>query len=95
MSTDWRLDALLKKISNDVKEYVSSCNQTSAKNDESPSVIDIDEVCSLCRMAKSSIYAMVRKGTFPSPIKMSSRRSVWVYSEIIQYINAKLGSRVK
>ncbi|HEN9559530.1 helix-turn-helix transcriptional regulator [Acinetobacter baumannii] len=38
----------------------------------------------------SSIYAMMAKGQFPKPIKLSERRVAWIESEIDQWIYERI-----
>jgi prophage regulatory protein len=36
-------------------------------------------------LRKSAIAALIAEGKFPSPIKLSSRRNVWLKSEILSW----------
>ncbi len=50
-----------------------------------PVLIRIARVMELTGFARSTIYFLVRKGTFPKPIKSSMRASTWIESEIYAY----------
>jgi len=39
------------------------------------------------------LYAACKEGQFPKPIKLSSRRNVWILSEIIEYQEGLARSR--
>jgi prophage regulatory protein len=43
-------------------------------------------------LGKSSIYAGIKKGTFPPPIKLGERASGWLEAEISNWIEARITS---
>lgn len=62
---------------------------------ESPSRQEIrfmrlPEVLALCGKSRSSIYAAIKKGEFPAPVKLSTRSSAWVRSEILAWAESRV-----
>jgi prophage regulatory protein len=52
-------------------------------------VLSLAEVCIKCGLSKSTLYAAIKAGTFPKPLKLTERRSAWLLSEIDAWIEAK------
>lgn len=48
-------------------------------------IIRIKEVVSITGLSRSSIYAAIKQGTFPSQLKLSRRSSGWLESEVIEW----------
>ncbi len=55
-------------------------------NKQKVRLIRIIEVMDKVGIARSTIWYMVKKGTFPKPRKLSPRVTVWVESEIDEFI---------
>ncbi|TAM01118.1 MAG: AlpA family phage regulatory protein [Paraburkholderia sp.] len=55
-------------------------------------LIKKSEVKSLTGMSPAYMYALVKKGLFPSPIK-NGRSSFWVYGEVIEWIELRRKER--
>lgn len=49
-------------------------------------LIRIQEVMDKVGITRSTVWYMVKKGTFPKPRKLSPRVTVWVDAEIDEYI---------
>lgn len=49
-------------------------------------LIRIQEVMNKVGIARSTVWDMVKKGNFPKPRKLSPKVTVWVESEIDDYI---------
>jgi prophage regulatory protein len=47
--------------------------------------IRLKEVLAICGKSRSSVYEAIRRGKFPSPIKLHGRSSAWIESEILQW----------
>jgi predicted DNA-binding transcriptional regulator AlpA len=47
--------------------------------------IRLKEVLSICGKSRSSVYASIKNGNFPAPIKVGGRSSAWVKSEVLQW----------
>ncbi len=43
------------------------------------------EVCRLLGIGKTKLYALVRAGTFPKPVSLGWRTSVWLASEVASW----------
>jgi prophage regulatory protein len=56
-------------------------------------LIRIDEVQHICGLSRSSIYASIQKGEFPSQVKLSHKSSAWVYSEVLAWVNTRVALR--
>jgi len=41
-------------------------------------------------LPKSTIYALIKKGQFPAPIKLSERNSGWLESEIDSWVSERV-----
>lgn len=52
-------------------------------------LLRIKEVCHKVGLAKSTIYAMMREGRFPKPVKFTAKISTWRLSEINAYIKGE------
>lgn len=48
-------------------------------------IIRIREVIAMTGLSRSSIYAAIKQGTFPAQLKLSTRSSGWLESEIIEW----------
>lgn len=56
----------------------------------------LPEVLALCGKSRSSIYAAIKRGEFPAPVKLSSRSSAWIKSEIAAWAEERVkASRLK
>jgi len=45
--------------------------------------LNFDQVSSLTGLKRTSIYALIKQGIFPKPVKMGPRCSRWKYGEVI------------
>ena len=59
---------------------------------EQPKFIKLPEVVSICCMSKTSIYAAIRQGRFPKPVKLGNRCAVWVKSEVHGWVDSCIAS---
>jgi len=55
-------------------------------NKNNTKLIRIREVMDKVGIARSTVWYMVKKGTFPKPRKLSPRVTGWVESEIDEFI---------
>ncbi|MDY0977700.1 AlpA family phage regulatory protein [Massilia sp. CFBP9012] len=46
-------------------------------------LIKIDEVLHICGLSRSSLYATIQRGEFPTQVKLSKKSSAWLHSEVI------------
>jgi prophage regulatory protein len=56
-------------------------------------LITIDDVSERVALCKTSVYQLIKEGTFPRQIQLSKRRVAWVASEIDDWIEKAKGSR--
>jgi prophage regulatory protein len=49
----------------------------------------LPDVARLTGLPRSTIYAMVAKGGFPTPIKLSERSSAWRSDELEQWVEER------
>lgn len=50
-------------------------------------LLNIEQVSSLIGRCRASIYADIKKGLFPPPVKVGSRMSRWREDSIQEWIN--------
>lgn len=55
-------------------------------------LLRLPEVCNLVALGKSSVYAGVKSGTFPAPIKLSRRAVCWPAAVIDAWITERIKS---
>jgi prophage regulatory protein len=60
----------------------------SPANTETPRLLRLPEVTRLTSLGRSAIYARVAAGTFPMPLSVSSRCTVWRESEVRAWIDS-------
>ena len=56
-------------------------------------VIKIATVKELTTLSVSSIYRLMKKGTFPKQIKLAERSSAWLLEEIYSWVEEKKDER--
>jgi prophage regulatory protein len=56
-------------------------------------VLRLPDVKGSIGLSRSSIYAGVRNGTFPAPMKLGERAVGWAESEILAWIEARKTAR--
>jgi len=52
--------------------------------------IKINEVSELTTFSRATIYRLIKKGRFPSQVKLAERSSGWVEQDVIDYLNTKI-----
>ena len=50
-------------------------------------LLTLQEVMDKCRLCRSTIYRLMRKGRFPEPIRVGLRAVRWKESEIEEYLS--------
>jgi len=55
--------------------------------------IKLPEVKAMTSLSTTEIYRRIAAGTFPAQVHLGPKSSVWVESEIIDWINAKVRAR--
>lgn len=56
------------------------------------SFLRIRQVCARCGMSRSSVYAAIKSGTFPRPVKIGARSSAWRSSEVEAWIAHRIAA---
>jgi len=41
-------------------------------------------------LARSTVYALIKQGKFPPPVKLSERSSAWISSEIDEWMQLRI-----
>lgn len=58
-------------------------------------IIRLKNVCETTGLGRSTIYNMVGDGSFPQPVKLTTRSTGWVASEVNDWIHDRIkASRV-
>jgi len=52
--------------------------------------IKIDQVSEITTLSRATIYRLIKKGTFPSQVKLAERSSGWVEQEVLDYLDNKI-----
>lgn len=58
-------------------------------------LIRLNEVRHLTGLGRSQLYALVKAGKFPAPIRLSERCSAWIEREVCQYISERIAASRK
>ena len=56
-----------------------------------PRVLRPQELPAYVKLSLSHIYALARKGEFPKPRKLTENTSVWLESEVLEWMNERIG----
>lgn len=56
-----------------------------------PKLLKFREVAELTKQSVTNVYTLARKGEFPKPRKLTANSTVWLESEVIDWINRRLG----
>ncbi|MCX5542590.1 AlpA family transcriptional regulator [Paraburkholderia sp. CNPSo 3076] len=49
-------------------------------------ILRLPEVCARCALRRSTIYKKVAAGEFPTPIKLGTKASGWLESEVEDWL---------
>lgn len=52
-------------------------------------LLRLTKVISICGLKKSSIYARVKKGTFPEPVRLGPKSVAWRSDEIGAWVDSR------
>lgn len=56
-------------------------------------VVRLPDVCVMVGLKRAAIYRLAQKGSFPKPIKISTKLSGWIESEVCDWINSRIALR--
>lgn len=54
--------------------------------------LNVSKVCDHTTLSVSEVSRRVAAGTFPRPVRIGQRRTVWVESEVIEWCEAQIAS---
>ena len=57
---------------------------------QAQSLLRIDQVAERVQYGRSSIWAMVKAGTFPAPVKLSRRCTRWTNVQVDEWIRQRI-----
>jgi prophage regulatory protein len=57
--------------------------------------IKIEDVLQMTSLSRTTMYSLIRKGSFPKQIKLGNRISVWSEDKIISWMNDKINGGVQ
>lgn len=55
--------------------------------------IKIQDVCNKTSLSKSTVYRLIQKSKFPRQVKITDYTSVWVLSEVDEWIETTIADR--
>ena len=58
-------------------------------------LIRINEVAAISGLKRSTIYAYISDGIFPSQIKLGKRCAAWVESEVLAFLQARIAGKTE
>lgn len=53
-------------------------------------LLRLNEVLQRVKLGKSTVYKMISRGEFPAPKQLTANRSVWLESDIEQWLEYRL-----
>jgi prophage regulatory protein len=63
--------------------------------EQATTVLRLPELSKRVGLCRSSIYSLIRQGSFPRPIPLSARAVGWIESEIEQWLAERAAKRAK
>lgn len=61
--------------------------------DQKSRVLRLPQVMEIVGLGRTSIYALESRGDFPSRVKLTKCASGWVESEVLAWLEQRLGKR--
>lgn len=52
-------------------------------------IIRLPEVMTMTGLSRSSIYLLIKKGSFPAQVKLSTRSSGWFWKEVNGWLESR------
>lgn len=56
-------------------------------------ILKATEVSNVVSLSVAHIWRLTRQGKFPSPVKITTRRSGWLESEVIDWLSERIACR--
>ena len=60
--------------------------------DSPPKLLRLPAVLELTGLGRSTLYVLMRRGEFPSPVRISVRAVAWRQFEVVDWINSRTQS---
>ncbi|MFK5949320.1 MAG: AlpA family transcriptional regulator [Methylococcales bacterium] len=57
------------------------------------SILRLPDVIKITALSRSAIYDLIAKGNFPKQIKLTSRSSGWIESEVLAWLDDRIAER--
>ena len=64
--------------------------RTIVVTDEEVKFIRIREVMAITGKSRSTLYADIKRGTFPASIKIGCKASAWIKQEVLRWANDRI-----
>ena len=61
----------------------------------SEKVLRLAETCNKVRLRKSTLYPLIARGEFPSPIRITDKAVGWLESELDEWIRSRSARRAR
>ncbi|NKB83749.1 helix-turn-helix transcriptional regulator [Brucella grignonensis] len=58
-----------------------------------PTLISLNDCCSLTSLSRTAINKMRADGRFPEPVNLGEKRIAFVRSEVVAWLEARIASR--
>ena len=87
MPTLRRVEMSLEKMQQDIND-LKQRNNISAKVIENK-FLKLPEIREITKLSRTSIYDYVKEGKLPKPVKIGSRSSVWLQSEVLKWMEER------
>lgn len=55
-------------------------------------LLDFRDVQRIYPKSQSSIYAEIRAGTFPAPVRIGANRVAWIERQVLDHVNRVIGA---
>lgn len=52
-------------------------------------LLKLPAVMQACQLAKSTLYAYIKAGKFPRPLKLGARAVAWRQSDVAQWVDSR------
>ena len=80
------IEEIIRKIIRDELELVV---ELLPSDKELPELMEVQDVLDYTKIARSTLYLMIDKGTFPRPLNIGERRIAWKKEDIKEWIESK------
>lgn len=64
-----------------------------AANDNEPMLVSLNDACRMTSMSRTMLNRYRAEGRFPVAVELGDRRVAFVRTEVVEWIQAKIGAR--